>query len=385
MGPQRIFFDANAGAPMLPQARDAVVAALDDVANASSVHAEGRRARQRIEAARQSVAALVGAAPETVIFTAGATEAAAHALSPLIRHGRGTRRISRLYVGATEHPCVLAGGRFRSDEVTLLPVLSTGVVDLQALEAMLAAHDAGAGAPCVALMLANNETGVVHPVAEAARLVRRYAGYLFCDAVQAAGRMPVDIEALGADFLALSSHKLGGPQGAGALVLADEGVRPEPLLRGGGQERRHRAGTENVTALSGFGVAAERARHHVEEAGRVALLRRRLEEGLRAAVPEAEIVGEAADRIPNTTLFMAPGIAAETAVIAFDLAGVAVSAGSACSSGKVAESHVLAAMGRAGASGVRVSLPFDATEDEVDRFLAIWRDVHRRLLPGRAA
>lgn len=385
MGLQRIFFDANGGAPMLPSARDAVVAALGEAANASSVHAEGRGARQRVEAARQSVAALVGAVPEAVIFTASATEAAAHALSPVIQDGRATRRIAHLYVGATEHPCVLAGGRFPSGAVTQLPVEPTGVIDLAALERILAAHDAGAGPPYVALMLANNETGVVHPVASAARLVKRHGGYLFCDAVQAVGRMAVDIAALGADFIAISSHKLGGPQGAGALVLADQDIRPEPLLRGGGQERRQRAGTENVAALSGFGVASEHARHHLGEAGRLALLRRRLEAGLRAADPEVEILGAAAERLPNTTLFVAPGIAAETAVIALDLAGVAVSAGSACASGKVAESHVLKAMGQSGGSGIRVSLPFGATEDEVDRFLAIWGDVRRRLLPGRAA
>jgi cysteine desulfurase len=381
----RIYLDANAGAPLLPGAREAVVAALADCGNASSVHAAGRKARARLEEARAEVAGAVGAEPENVVFTSGATEAAAYALTPEIHAGDAVRRASRLYVGATEHPCVLAGGRFRAEAVSRLPVQADGTLDLEALHRALAQHDYGEGAPYLALMLANNESGVIHPVTEAARVVKEHGGYVFCDAVQAIGRIPVEIAELGVDFLAISSHKIGGPQGAGALVLADAATRPAPLLTGGGQERRRRAGTENVAASAGFAVAAGCARHHLERADRIRTLRDRLEEELSAISPDATIVGHSAARLPNTTLFTAPGLAAELAVIALDLEGVAVSAGSACSSGKVAESHVLAAMGRPGETGVRVSLTADTHDGEVDAFLAAWRTVRARLGRRRAA
>ncbi len=383
----RIYMDANAGTPLLPAVRDAFVAALDAAANASSVHAEGRRARLLVEEARAAVAMAVGAEPDNVIFTGGATEAAALALTPHILFGRGLAPAGRLYVGATEHPCVLAGGRFPADSVSRLPVGRSGAIDLAALEQALAAHDAASGAPYVALMLANNETGVIHPVAEAARIVKRHGGYVFCDAVQALGRIPVDIAALGVDFLALSAHKLGGPQGAGALVLADANTRPEPLLTGGGQERRRRAGTENVAAIVGFGVAARLAAHHLSDMDRVSALRAGLEAELVAISPQARIAGIAAERLPNTTLFGVPGMSAETAVIAFDLEGIAVSAGSACSSGKVAASHVLEAMGEAdiARSGVRVSLSAAVETADVEAFTLAWRAIHARMRQSRAA
>lgn len=384
----RIYFDANAGAPLLAEAREAMLAALGEAANASSVHAEGRRARGIVETARGEVAAAVGARPDDVIFTSGATEAAALALTPNIIAGRAWTPVGRLYVGATEHPCVLAGGRFPASAVTRIPVLRSGMIDLAALQRALEAHDGEEGVPYLALMLANNETGVIHPVAEAARLVKAHGGYVFCDAVQAPGRMPVDLAALGVDFLALSAHKLGGPQGAGALILADGDVRPQPLLTGGGQERRRRSGTENVAAIAGFGVAARLAAHHLKEVTRTAALRAKLERELLAVSPEARIVGADAERLNNTTLFAVPGIAAEIAVIAFDLEGIAVSAGSACSSGKVAASHVLAAMGETpeiARGGVRVSLTATASEADVESFIVAWRAIHARMAGSRAA
>lgn len=385
---QRIYFDANAGAPLLPAACDAAVAALHAMANASSVHTEGRRARAAVEAARAEVAGAVNGNPENVIFTSGATEAVALALTPRIMSGAAPRPAGRLYVGATEHPCVLVGGRFAPSKVTVLPVERSGVVDLAALERALAEHDVSDGVPCVALMLANNETGVIHPVAAAARLAKARGGYVFCDAVQALGRIPVDIGALGVDFLAISSHKIGGPQGAGALVLADEAVHPAPLLTGGGQERRRRAGTENVTSIVGFGVAARLARHHLPDMGRIAALRAKMEAGITAVAPEAKIIGADAERLPNTTLFAVPGLSAETAVIAFDLEGIAVSAGSACSSGKVARSHVLQAMeepGGVGQSGIRVSLTNTADMAQVEAFVVAWRAIHARMRQVKAA
>ncbi len=385
---KRIYFDANAGAPLLDEAREAAITALTLGANASSVHAEGRDSRALIERARAEVAGSVGAKPQNIVFTSGATEAAALALTPGIRCGSKQVPAGHLYVGATEHPCVLAGGRFAPDAVSRLPVTPTGTIDLDALDAALAGHDRSTGAPYVALMLANNETGVIHPVAEAGAIVKRHGGYVFCDAVQALGRIPVDIGALGVDFLALSAHKLGGPQGAGALVLADETIRPEPLLTGGGQERRLRPGTENVAAIAGFGVAAELAAHHLQNSSRIAALRDELESGIIALSPDARIIGSGAERLPNTTLFAVPGLSAETLVIAFDLEGIAVSAGSACSSGKVAASHVAKAMGEPEAiarAGLRVSLTTAAKEADIAAFIVAWRAIYARMRRSRAA
>ena len=385
---KRIYFDANAGAPLLAEAREAVVDALNASANASSVHAEGRAARALLENARAEVAAAVGAKAENVIFTSGATEAAVFALTPKIHSGRELVTASRLYVGATEHPCVLAGGRFPADAISRLPVERSGEINLAALDEALAGHDHSAGAPYVALMFANNETGVIHPIADAAANVKKHGGYVFCDAVQALGRIPVDIAALGVDFLSLSAHKLGGAQGAGALVLALESVRPEPLLTGGGQERRRRAGTENVAAIAGFGVAARHAAHHVGESGRIAALRDEIERELLAVSPDAKIIGCDAQRLSNTTLFAVPGFSAETLVIAFDLEGIAVSAGSACSSGKVTPSHVVEAMGEPAdmaRGAVRVSLTPAAKEGDIAAFVVAWRAIHARMRRSRAA
>ena len=340
-----------------------------------------------MEVARDAVGSICGAGKDQVIFTSGATEAAALALSPCILDGRESRPVGTVYIAATEHPCVLAGGRL-GDRKKFVPVSAEGVIDVRTLERMLAERDRSSGVPMLALMLANNETGTVQPVAQAARLLKEHGGYVFCDAVQAFGRVAVDIGSLGCDFLTVSSHKIGGPQGAGALVLANETVRPLPLWTGGGQERGHRAGTENVAAIAGFGVAARHVGNHLEDVDRVRRLRNRVETGIRQTSPDAEIAGERAERLANTVMFVVPGLAAETAVIAFDLDGVAVSSGSACSSGTVSASHVLRAMGYSAelaGSGIRVSLPVDATDDDIDYFLAVWRSIDSRLRPDRAA
>ncbi|HSG96068.1 MAG TPA: aminotransferase class V-fold PLP-dependent enzyme, partial [Afifellaceae bacterium] len=270
---QRIYLDANASAPLLEAARQAMHSAAAGAGNPSSVHTEGRQARALIETARGQVAALAGAGPDQVIFTSGATEAAIMALTPQLLSGHETIVASHLYVGASEHPCVISGGRFKAGDVSILPVDANGIIDLAAFERALSEHDRTAGRPFVALMLANNETGVIHPVAEAAAIARRHDAVIFCDAVQAAGRIPLDDMALGVDMLALSAHKMGGPQGVGALILANETLRPVPLLTGGGQESHRRAGTENVAAIAGFGVAASAARHHLDDAGRICDLR----------------------------------------------------------------------------------------------------------------
>ena len=376
MASERTYFDWNATAPLRPGARAAMLAALDASGNASSVHGEGRTARQRVEAARRQVAALVGGAKvNQVTFVSGATEANALALQPGIA--------GRLFVSAVEHPSVLAGGRFAQEQVEILPVDGNGIVDLDALAGALVMAER----PLVSVMLANNETGVIQPIAEIAAIVHAANGLLHVDAVQAAGRIPVDMCALGADLMSLSSHKIGGPQGAGALIV-DSDQNLKPLIRGGGQERGLRAGTENVAAIAGFGAAAEAALAGLDaEAGRMAALRERLEGGLRAATPDAIIFAHGVGRLPNTTLVAVPGVKAETALIAFDLNGFALSSGAACSSGKVAASHVLAAMGVEPAlarGAIRISLGPTTTETEVESLLIAWKRLVPSLLKGQS-
>lgn len=378
---ERTYLDWNATAPLLPAARDAFVAALDLVGNPSSVHGEGRALRMLVEAARRDVAALVNAAPAHVIFTSGATEAANLVLTPNYRMGRTPLTIGHLYASEIEHPAIREGGRFAREAVTSIPVTPAGVVDLDALETLLQNHDKASGLPMVAVMLANNETGIVQPVKSVAEIVRRHGGLLVVDAVQAVGRMPVDIEALDADFLILSSHKLGGPKGAGALVSRGEVLMPVPLIRGGGQEKGHRSGTENPAALAGFAAAARSAADEpAARNSRIAGLRDALEVGMRAATNDVIIHGAEVERVANTSFFSLPGLKSETGQIAFDLEGIALSAGSACSSGKVGQSHVLTAMGfDAALGGLRVSLGPGSTMTDVERFLAAFsRVVSRR-------
>ena len=374
---ERIYLDWNASAPLRQEARAAALAALEMTGNASSIHVEGRAARRLIEQAREKVAALVGAEPRGVVFTSGGTEANMLALVPATEE---TAR-DKLLVSAIEHPSVLAGGRFPAAAVERLPVTARGEVDLAALERRMVAFK---GRALVSLMLANNETGVVQPISQAARVVHAAGGALHVDAVQAAGRISCDINALGADLLTLSGHKIGAPKGVGALIGRAGALNLlDPLIKGGGQERNLRAGTENVAAIAGFGAAAAAARDGLgTERARMAALRDRLEARLKAASPEVVIFGAAAERLPNTTLFAVPGMKAETAVIAFDLEGIAVSSGAACSSGKVAGSHVLAAMGvpaPLARGAVRVSLGYGTQEADTARFLAAWRTLAETL------
>ena len=380
--------DWNATAPLLPAVRDVLVSALDLAGNPSSVHREGRAARAAVEGARREVAALVGAEAAHVTFTSGATEAANLVLTPDFRMGRAPVRYGHLYVSAIEHPAFREGGRFGKADVTEIPVTSVGVIDLAALQTLLSSHDASAGLPMVAFMLVNNETGILQPVAEAARLVHAAGGLMVVDAVQAAGRVPLDINALDADFLVVSSHKLGGPKGAGALISRGEVMMPKPLIHGGGQEKGHRSGTENTLSVIGFGAAAAVAAKNLEvEAARLAALRARLEDGMRVSAPDVIIHGEDVARVGNTTFFTLPGLKAETGQIAFDIEGIALSAGSACSSGKVGESHVLTAMGRDPKLGaLRISLGHATDEADIERTLAAFAKIAgRRRLSGQAA
>jgi cysteine desulfurase len=376
--PDRVYLDWNATTPLRAEARAAMAAAWDFCGNPSSVHAEGRRVRRLIEDARATVASAVGARARNVVFTSGGTEANALALAPGL-HGPSGQPVERLLVSAIEHASVIAGGRFPAEAIDKIRVTRSGVVDLNHLAELLAA-----GPPAlVSIMAANNETGALQPVAEVARMVHANGGLLHVDAIQALGKIPLDIKGIGSDLLSLSAHKLGGPKGVGALLLAEGIVGLAPLLRGGGQELSRRAGTENVAGIAGFGAAVAAAMGVFgTEAKHLQDLRDRLEKGLRET-PRVIVFADDVPRLPNTTLFTVPGMRAETAVIGFDLADIAVSSGSACSSGKVQPSHVLEAMGvgpKLAQGAVRLSLGCSTSETDVDRCLEAWRKLSGTLV-----
>jgi cysteine desulfurase len=379
--PDRVYLDWNATTPLRSEAREAMAAAWDLPGNPSSVHAEGRKARRLVEDARAAVAGAVGALPGNVVFTSGGTEANALALTPGLRLKSGAP-VQRLMVSAIEHASVLAGGRFPAEAIVTVGVSGSGVVHLDRLRDALAS-----GPPAlVSVMLANNETGAVQPIAEVAEIVRAAGGALHVDAIQALGKIPFDINALNAHLVTVSAHKIGGPKGVGALIWA-EGVQGlEPLLRGGGQERGHRAGTENVAGIAGFGAAVRAAMGALEQdAIRLESLRNRLEIGLRQTPGGVLVFSQDVPRLPNTTLFTVLGLRAETAVIGFDLEGIAVSSGSACSSGKVQPSRVLEAMGfgrELAQGGVRISLGWSTSGADIDRCLEAWRKLAATLTRG---
>jgi cysteine desulfurase len=360
----RTYLDWNATAPLRREARAAMVAALDVVGNPSSPHGEGRRARALIEDAREAVAALVGARPAEVVFTSGGTEAN----NAVLAAGWDT-----ILACGIEHDSVLAPARRFGARCVDVPVGRDGVARQESFARHMTELP-GPGRALVSLQMANNETGALQPVAEVAAMARERGLAMHSDAVQAAGRVAIDMRALGADYLTLSAHKLGGPKGIGAVVVRD-GVGLPAFIAGGGQERRRRAGTENVAGLAGFGAAAEAAQRDLSEVERVRALRDRLEAQAREITPEALVIAGEAPRLPNTTNLAWPGASAETLVIALDLEGIAVSAGAACSSGKVGASHVLAAMGLAGdvaRAAIRISLGCGSTERDVTAFLEAW-------------
>lgn len=370
----RTYLDYNATAPLRAEAREALVAALD-IGNPSSVHEEGRKARALVETARADVAALVSAPAETVIFTSGGTEACNLALG--LRQAPAGE-IKRLLVSAIEHSAVLAAAEESVLPVELLPVTADGVVDMAALDAAL--QDETPALVCV--MLANNETGTIQPIAEIAAKTRAHGSLLFCDAVQAAGKMPIDIFALGVDALSLSGHKLGAPMGIGALVTRPAVVVP-PQLLGGGQELGRRAGSENISGIAAFAAAAKAAMRDLNDFANLAELRDDMEAALLAVQPQTEIFGKHADRLANTSCFALGGLNSETLVMALDLAGVAVSAGSACSSGKVSRSHVLAAMQaetHISRGVLRVSLGWQSNREDTEKLVDEWSKLAGRAL-----
>lgn len=363
-----VYLDYNATAPVRPEVMEVMLAVLREGGNPSSVHQAGRRARNRVEEARGCLAALLGCKAPEIIFTSGGTEANNFALR--------SHADRPLFISGGEHDSVLAA----AGEATRIPLDPDGLVDLAALDALLAA----AGAPAlVSVMLANNETGVIQPIAEIAARVHDRGGLLHTDAIQAVGKIPVDFRALGADMMSVSAHKFGGPQGIGALVLREGRVLP-PLLKGGGQELGRRAGTENVAAIAGMGQAALLAKDGLDRFAALAELRDSLEARLLELSPESHIYGRRAARLANTTSVSMPGVAAELQVMSLDLDGIAVSAGSACSSGKVKPSHVLKAMGASNedaGSAIRISLGWGTSAAEIDRLVESWGRLYKRKSP----
>ena len=382
----RVYLDHNASSPLRPEAREAMLRVMEMPGNPSSIHSEGRALRGEIERARASVARLVGAEPAQVYFTSGATEAA----SALVFGLPEAVGLDGFAINRTEHPCWMHAGHQvpsgRRVGASFYAVDEDGIADL----ATYATNWPGA-AGCLVLQLANSETGVVQPVAAVTETVVESFGDSFrwwiCDAVQAAGRLPLDSLLASADAVVVSSHKLGGPHGVGALILRDAERRPWPLLRGGGQERNQRAGTENGAGIAGFGAAAEAALRDLEDMPRIEAMRDRLEEGLRDLSGRHDgvlhIFGEWVERLPNTSCFTVEGVEAQTALMSLDLDGFAVSSGSACSSGKVGPSHVLGAMGvadDAAACAIRVSLGWTNTDDDIPAFLAAYERIVARML-----
>ncbi|MGZ6020250.1 MAG: cysteine desulfurase family protein [Phenylobacterium sp.] len=374
-----VYLDHNATAAVRPGARAAMAHALEHVGNPSSIHAAGRAARALLETAREQVAALIAAPASTVVFTSGGTEANALAIESAVAAGS-----RRLIVSAIEHDSIQETARIQGVAVETLPVDGDGRADLAWLAARLGKWDAADGKPFVALMLANNETGVIQPVAEAAEIVRAADGWLHVDAIQAAGKIPVDSRGLGADTLSVSAHKIGGPQGTGALTFGPRATLAR-RQHGGGQERGRRGGTENVPGISAFGAAAVEALRGLEDFARRAVWRDAAAERLKAA--GAVVMGEAAPRLANTLCVSTPGFPSDVQVMGLDLAGVMVSAGSACSSGKVKASPVLEAMGQGALAGtaIRVSGGWPTTEADWARFVDVWTVAHARHAARHAA
>lgn len=360
------YLDHNATTPLKPEVHDAVLKTLAHPGNPSSIHKLGKEARKRVEEAREKIARLVNAGPKAVVvFTSGATEA-----NNLVLKGSGCERF---LVTAIEHSSVLQSCPHKE----LIPVLPNGLVDLAALDRMLEGNDRQT---LISVAMVNNETGVIQPIEKVMEIAKRRGALVHTDAAQAAGRLPIDIQKLGVDFLTLSSHKMGGPQGVGCLVLSNC-VSVKPLISGGSQEKNLRAGTENIPGIIGFGVAADLAVQDMEGFRRLAVLRDNIEAELQKIAPAVKFFGKESPRVSNTSMLALPGMSSETQMIGLDLAGICVSSGSACASGAVKPSHVLKAMGASDAetgSAIRVSFGWNSTEKDAETFVREWGKLHER-------
>ena len=372
----RHYLDHNATAPVRPEVIEAVASAMAMDGNALSVHEEGRRAHKIVEDAREDIRSLVNAPVNGVVFTSSGTESIHYALHGAVKaHG-----LKRIYVSAVEHPAVAANAETTGAEVEIVPATKAGAIDLEQLRARLERHQLDNDGPfLVALMFANNETGVVQPVAEAAAITHDCGGLLFCDAAQAVGKIPVNFVMSGADIMSFTGHKFGGPLGVGA-VIAGPNLALDPVLRGGGQEMNRRASTTNVPGIAGLGKACALAKESLARAGEIAELRDAMEEAAKKA--GAQIWGAGAERLPGTLCLSAPGFSGATQLMTMDLAGIAVSAGSACSSGKAKPSHTLTAMGASNEEAttmLRVSLGWNSTSEDAGAFMREWPKAYARI------
>ena len=361
---QFVYFDHNATAPVMTEVTDLMSEVMAVVGNASSTHTYGRHARQKVEDARISIANLIGAKPSEVIFTSGGTEANNLVLSGIT--------CDHILVSAVEHKSVLDA----TNNIELLAVDNNGLINLESLEARLKQIN---DQTLISVMLANNETGIIQPVSEVSKIAKKYGALVHTDAIQAFGKIRVNRGDLGADFISLSAHKIGGPQGVGALVI-NENIPLNPLIKGGGQERGHRAGTENIPSIAGFGAVAEK-RGDLGHISNIETLRDELENLVKKIAPEVVVFGENIARLPNTSCISIPGINSQTQVMKFDLAGIMVGAGSACSSGKVETSHVLKAMGvdeNLTSAAIRLSLGPENTTKDVEYFIRICEKIYTK-------
>ncbi|MBY7649969.1 MAG: cysteine desulfurase [Candidatus Liberibacter europaeus] len=368
---KRIYLDWNATAPILEVARQSFIKTLYLCGNPSSIHREGQKVHSCIEDARHVIADFCDAKFDNVVFTSCATESANWILTPNFYKGSQEFRIGSLYVSGIEHSSVYAGGQFSADMIHKIPVLPEGIVDIKALANLLNARDDSLNIPMVAVMLVNHETGVIQPIKEVANIVKQHQGILVVDAVQAAGRIPVSINDLGADFIIISAHKLGAPMGVGALIFQNDILLPRPLLRGGSQEMGHRAGTENFAAICGFSAAVKEIGKNIQERSyHMSMIKNYLEEGLNRLIPNIIIYGKDANRVSNTCYFSIPSLKAELLQLALDIEGIAVSTGSACLSGKIKKNHVLSAMGYDISNGaIRISFGYTTTQEDIDTLL----------------
>ncbi|NNL89809.1 MAG: cysteine desulfurase [Marinicaulis sp.] len=372
----RHYLDHNATAPVRPEVIEAVAAAMAHDGNSLSVHEEGRKVRKILEDARESVRALVNAPVNGVIFTSGGTESIHYALHGLVK----PHTIATIFVSSIEHAAVKANAETTGANLEFIPATPCGLVDLDWLTDRLAKFDTERdGGFVVCIMFANNETGVIQPVAEAAAITHDAGGLLFCDAAQAAGKVPVNFVVSGADVMSLTGHKFGGPLGVGA-VIAGPNLPLDPVMRGGGHEENRRAGTHNVPGVAGLGVAAKLAKESLARASEIAVMRDAMQAAAEGA--GAKIWGKENERLPGTLCLSAPGFSGATQMMTMDLAGLAVSAGTACSSGKTKPSHVLTAMGASeeeATSAIRISLGWNSTQDDADAFIREWPRAYARI------
>ncbi len=373
------YLDYNASAPLRPGVSEAVRRGLETPGNPSSVHRTGRVARRLLEESRDAILKIANRAEFRLVFTSGGTEANNLALC-----GAGQMGITRIIHAGIEHPSVAQSAQKSGLTVETVATGRDGIVDLDEIQERLSSSDTPA---LVSVMSANNETGVIQPVAAIGDLCRAHGALFHTDAVQVFAKADLDVALESADMVSISAHKFGGPLGIGALLFRSD-LHPAASIVGGGQELGYRSGTENLAGVLGFAEAAKQSSADKALGPRLALLRGQLEDGLRNLSSDVVIFGETVNRLPNTTCFGEQGIAAETAVMSLDLAGVAVSAGSACSSGKAARSQVISAMGwddQLASASIRVSMGWGSQEQDVERFLSAWKEVRGRLLSDGCA